>query len=453
MIPVTTPAAMEAFDDAHRDQLDQLIAAAGWQVARQAIAMLGGSYGRRIVVIAGPGNNGADGRVAARLLRARGVRVGVVDPGASLGGARPDLVIDAAFGTGLSRPYVPGPVDPAIPVLAVDVPSGLDGLTGEAVGEPLRADRTVTFVAAKPGLFLGDGPSHCGEVVLADLGFTWRGGADPHTDIGLLTAADAATWWPQRDRSAHKWNHAVWVIGGSPTMPGAPRLAALGAQRSGASYVRVSVPGVADAGGPIETVGWPLDAAGWGSTIASASERIAAVVIGPGLGRDASTLDQVRASIAGLVEGSVPTVVDADGLGAVVGTRLAPSCVVTPHDGEFQTLTNRPVPADRLLAVRQLAKEMNATVLLKGPTTVVAAPHGPARFVTSGDARLATAGSGDVLSGMIAALLSYGLEPLDAASLAAWVHGRAGRSGPRCGMTAADIAEAIPTAVLCATSG
>lgn len=444
MIPVATPAEMAAYDRANLANMDRLIVAAGWWVARNAIEMMGGTYGRRVVVIIGPGNNGADGAVAERLLSGRGVAVSSVSPGAPIDHRRPDLVIDAAFGMGLARPYVSAPVDPCVPVLAVDIPSGLDGLTGQVNGSVLKAARTVTFVAAKPGLFLGEGPALAGEIVVADLGI-------PHVatngELALVTASDVAIRWPRRRREAHKWHHAVWIIGGGVTMTGAPRLAALGAQRAGAGYVRLSVPGVDAPDAPIEAVLAPLAPAGWGEQVALDSERIDAVVIGPGLGRSDQNLADARMAIGGLVNASVPMVIDADALGAIADVSLGPQCVLTPHDGEYATLTGHDVPTDRVGAVRELAATTNATVLLKGPTTLVAAPDGRVHFIISGDARLATAGSGDVLSGMIGALLSYGLDGFDAASMAAWLHGQAAGTGPVIGLTASGIAARVPAVI------
>lgn len=451
MIPVATPTAMAAYDEDNRDRMAQLIAEAAWHVARNAIEMMGGSYGRRVVVVAGPGNNGADGNKAAEILSRRGVGVCVVGPGAPLRGPRPDLVIDAAFGVGLSRSYEPTPIDPGIEVLAVDVPSGLDALTGTLCDGAWRATRTVTFVATKPGLYLGHGPQYGGEIVVADLSVPYVAAPEPRASIGLVTQADAARLWPRRARTSHKWNHAVWVIAGTKTMTGAARLAALGAQRGGASYVRVSVPGVDEPPVPTEAVVVPLGPEEWGPTLERELQRVASVVIGPGLGRSAATVTAAKETIACLARRHVPTVIDADGLAAVSITAsssrnevLTPTCVLTPHDGEYRQLTGHVVGDDRLGAAQDLAEAMNATVLLKGPTTVVAAPDGRTRLITSGDARLATAGSGDVLSGLIAAVLSYGVEPLEAASIAAWVHGRAATVGALVGMTASDVAAQVP---------
>lgn len=254
MIPVVTPVEMAAIDADAPQQVDDLIDRAARAVAREAIRMLGGVYGRRVAVVAGPGNNGADGRVAARHLEQRGVRVRVIDVAetpARIDGV--DLVIDAAFGTGLSRPYSFPCVEPGVAILAVDIPSGVDGLTGELVGAPASADRTVTFAALKPGLLLEPGRSHCGDVVVTDIGLDVS-----RASVFATEHADLAAWVPPRPADDHKWRTAVRVIGGSVGMEGAGYLAAAAAQRVGAGLVQLASPGgVADAG-PVEAVGHPL---------------------------------------------------------------------------------------------------------------------------------------------------------------------------------------------------
>jgi NAD(P)H-hydrate repair Nnr-like enzyme with NAD(P)H-hydrate epimerase domain len=208
------------------------------QVARSALDLLGGGYGRVAVVIAGKGNNGADGRVAAAALRRRGVQVKIFDA-AALPAVLPlaDLVIDAAYGTGFRGKW-PAPDVGATPVLAVDVPSGVDALTGVVSGRVLRADRTITFQALKPGLLFGAGASLAGHLEVADVGLEL-----PVVNQHLLGAADVAAWWPRRAIDAHKWRGAVRVIGGSTGMVGAARLCAEAAARGGAGLVKLSVPG------------------------------------------------------------------------------------------------------------------------------------------------------------------------------------------------------------------
>lgn len=431
---------MAAIDAVAPEPVDVLIGRAGAALAAEARRMLGGTYGRRVVVVAGKGNNGNDGRVAAERLRRVGVRTAVVPPGP---GPLPpcDLVIDAAYGTGFRGTYDAPDPGPA-PVLACDIPSGVDGLTGEVSAGAVRADRTVTFAALKPGLLLGAGRHRAGAVTVADIGLDCA-----RARAHLVEPADVARWLPARPPDAHKWRTAVWVVGGSPGMTGAPVLAATAAARAGAGYVRLSSPGVPPPlpGAPVEVVGTPLDASGWAEAVLAGVERFRAVVVGPGLGDHGA--GEVRRLVA---ESIVPVVVDGDGLRAL-GTDCAraghPTTVLTPHDGEFERLSgHRPGP-DRIDAARRLAAATNAVVLLKGPTTVVARPDGEVLVVTAGDARLATAGTGDVLSGVIAALLARGLDPFRAAAAGAFLHGTAAALGPADGLIASDVAAALPAAL------
>lgn len=446
MIPVVTPEEMGAIDRAAPEPVEVLIGRAGHAVARAALQVLGGGYGRRVAVLAGPGNNGNDGRDAARRLRQRGVRVAVHDLGAlpaRIDGV--DLVVDAVLGTG-ARPGFDAPrVAPGIPVLAVDLPSGLDGLTGEAGDGVLPAVRTVTFGALKPGLVLGRGPELAGDVTVADICLDTSAAR-----AGLVTDADVAAHLPARAHDTHKWRAAVWVLAGSPGMTGAAHLTARGAQRAGAGYVRLSTPGLDDdPRRPTEAVGTPLPAQGWAEAVLADVDRFRAVAVGPGLGRSDASAAEVRRLLQGL---RVPVVVDGDGLhalgsepAAVLAGRSAPT-VLTPHDGEARQLLGGPVPADRCAAARDLAARCGAVVLLKGPTTVVADPDGQVLLATAGDARLATAGTGDVLTGVVAALLATGVEPVWAAAAAAHLHGRAGVLGFPRGLVAGDLPDLIPHA-------
>ncbi|QGG93899.1 NAD(P)H-hydrate dehydratase [Actinomarinicola tropica] len=446
MIPIVTPAEMGAIDRAAPEPVEVLIGRAGAATARAALRMLGGGYGRRVAVLAGPGNNGHDGRDAARRLARRGVRVVVHELGdlpARIDGV--DLVVDAALGTG-ARPGFDAPqVAAGIPVLAVDLPSGVDGLTGEAGDGVLAADRTVTFAALKPGLLLGRGRELAGAVEVADIGLDTTA-ARAH----LVTDADVARLVPSRPTDAHKWHAAVWVVAGSPGMTGAAHLTARAAQRAGAGYVRLSTPGLDDdPGRPTEAVGTPLPSDGWADAVLADAERFRALALGPGLGRASDTADEVRRLLGAL---ETPVVVDGDGLhalgddpAAVLADRPGPT-VLTPHDGEAQRLLGHPVPADRLDAGRGLAARTGSVVLLKGPTTVVAGPDGRALVVTAGDARLATAGTGDVLTGVVAALLAVGTDPLGAAAAGAHLHGRAGVLGFPRGLVAGDLPDLLPHA-------
>lgn len=445
MIPVLSVAEMAAVDAAASVPVDVLIERAGSAVARAALDMLGSAYGKRVTVIAGKGNNGADGRVAARRLARRGVRVHVIEAADAV--ARiddADLVIDAAFGTGFRGEYT-APDTGAVPVLAVDIPSGVHGDTGEAAAGAAWADATVTFAALKPGLVLGDGPARAGVVQVVDIGLdTARAAAH------LVEDGDVAAWVPPRDPSAHKWASAVCVIGGSPGLYGAPGLAAAAAHRGGAGNVRMAVPGGAPAGPPkpISALGADLPRHGWERDALSAVKRCHAVVLGPGLGLDPGVLSDAAAVVAAA---TVPIVVDADALRAEVvgrpGTGRAGPVIVTPHDAEFARLAGHAPSGDRIGDVRALAAALDAVVLLKGPTTVVAAPDGRVLLVTSGDQRLATGGTGDVLSGLVGAFCARGAAPFEAAAAAAHVHGRAASLAPAEGMVAADLIDLIPRAL------
>ena len=244
--------------------------------------MLGGTYGRVVNVIAGNGNNGADGRVAGELLAAAGVAVRVFEAASSLESLPPaDLVVDAAYGTGFHGDWV-APQVGDVRVLAVDIPSGVDGLTGAAVPGTLPAATTVTFAALKPGHLLGDGKRLAGNVTVADIGLDVSS-ARAH----VVERADVAGWWRPRPADAHKWTRAVRVVAGSPGMTGAASLAAVAAMRAGAGIVWLSTPGDASPRAElVEVVGRPCPADGWGDEVASELKRFGALVIGPGLGLD-----------------------------------------------------------------------------------------------------------------------------------------------------------------------
>jgi hydroxyethylthiazole kinase-like uncharacterized protein yjeF len=427
VIPVLTPAEVRAIDAAAPEPVEVLIARAGAAVAAEAVDLLGGAYGRRVVVVAGKGNNGADGRVAADRLRRRGASVLVVDA-AECPELLPasDLVIDAAYGTGFRGSWdAPSPA--GAPVLAVDIPSGVDALTGEAGDSTMTAVRTVTLAGAKPGLLLGRGADLAGEVVVADIGLD-------ASAAGAWLLEDDDVMLPARPRRTHKWKAAVWVVAGSPGMSGAATLCARAAQRAGAGYVRAS-PGE---GAPVEAVSAPLPVDGWGDELA----RFGAVVVGPGLGRAHDDLIRQLVSTA-----TVPCVVDGDGLTALgrdAAGFVRPTTVLTPHDGEFARLAGSSPGADRFAAARSLAVELGCIVLLKGSTTIVADAGGRVLVAAAGDARLATAGSGDVLAGVIAGFVAAGVPPFEAAAWAAHVHGLAGQLGPVRGLVAGDLVDRLP---------
>ena len=446
MQPVLTVAEMQAVDarGLETTPLDELVARAGTAVALAALDLLGGAYGRRVVVVAGKGNNGADGRVAAGLLARRGARVTVVAPGEvdriGFDGPPVDLVVDAAFGTGFRGAYDAPAVAPGVPVLAVDIPSGVAGDTGAAAGRVLPARRTVTFVAAKPGLLQWDGRGLAGDVRVVDIGLP----VGPH-GIDRVEDADVGAWLPARHPDGNKWGAAVLVVAGSPGMTGAASLCARGAYRAGSGMVRLGVPGGRLADLPAtEAVGVELPADGWAGDALEVASRCRATVVGPGIGRAKGTGAQVRWLVA---HSPTPVVVDADGLSVLgrVDRRLESSApvVLTPHDGEYERLVGAMPGPDRVAAARRLASVAGTVVLLKGPTTAVADPWGRVLLATSGTPSLASAGTGDVLSGMIAAFLARGMPPLEAAALAAHVHGRAGSAGHRAGLVAGDVPDLV----------
>ena len=449
MIPIVTPDEMRAVDAAASEPTSVLIDRAGRAVARAAVQMMGGTYGRTVHVIAGPGNNGADGRVAASVLAAKGVSVQVHDAFA-LPRVLPaaDLVIDAAYGTGLRETWNPPDVGDT-PVLAVDVPSGVNALTGEAIGRVLAATRTVTFAALKPGLLLPPGSELAGELELADIGL--GAAAAAHAHAHLVQSDDVAAWVPTRTATAHKWCAAVRVVAGSVGMTGAAQLAANAAIRAGAGMVHLSAPGTLVVQAPVEVVQRPLPLKGWAREVLDSLDRFQALVVGPGLGRDDETTAQARLLA---VDAPIATVIDGDGLfamawnadGAValLQRRTAPT-VLTPHDGEYALLTGTKPGHDRMVAARRLAADTGCVVLLKGSATVVADPDGQVLMVATGDERLATAGTGDVLSGIIAALLASGVPAFRAAAAGAWLHGQAAQLAPARGMVASDIADHLPT--------
>jgi len=446
MEAIITPTEMRAIDAAAPEPVEVLIERAGLAVARAAVELLGRRYGARVLVVAGKGLNGADGRVAARFLQRQGVRCVAVDAAdrpVGVGWAEGfDLVIDAAYGTGFRGEYEAPDVGATL-VLAVDIPSGVDGLTGQALGHSVRAAATVTFAALKPGLLLHPGRGLAGRVQVADIGLDTSG-----TRAWHLGPDDLAARWPRADATTHKWRRAVWIVGGGRAMPGAPSLAAAGAARAGAGYVAVSVPGLDAAGPPIpvEAVLRPVSDSvsgeGWAEEILAGHERFAALVIGPGLATDKATGRAVRAVVA--ATGDRPLVLDGGAIDAIVADpsalagRTVPA-VLTPHDGELSRLLGQRPGPDRLAVARSVAAALGAVVLSKGPTTVAAHPDGRVLVSTAGDQRLATAGTGDVLAGVVGAGLAGGLDPLYAAGLGAELHGRAAGRGRAVGFVAGDL--------------
>jgi NAD(P)H-hydrate epimerase len=421
---------------------ETLVHRAGTAAAHAALRLMGGAYGRRVVVVAGKGSNGADGRVAASALVRRGARVAVA--GAAEAPAELpecDLVIDAAYGTGFRGSYDAPRSPGAAAVLAVDLPSGIDADSGEASGRPVQADATVTFAALKPGLLQGEGPARSGRVQVADIGIGF-----PVPRTLLVEDADAAIL-PPRQRGGNKWNYAVGVAAGSTGMEGAAVLCTRGAMAAGAGMVRLGPPGDPAAAWPTEAVRVHLPAQHWAEPFLEAAVKCKAVVIGPGLGTDPGTAEEIRAVVAAV---PVPVVIDADALTALgdagaaralLGRRTAPA-VLTPHDGEYARMAGQPPGGDRLDAARRLAAATGAIVLLKGSLTAIAAPVDTAPDVLlsgAGRPSLATAGSGDVLSGIIGAFLARGLPAHEAAALGAHLHGQAAGMGPAQGLVAGDL--------------
>lgn len=469
MIPVLTPEEMAAHDRraiAAGTPVATLMERAGAAVAWQLRHLLGGTYGRRVVAVCGKGNNGGDGIVAARRLREWGARVEVIELAVGVERERTrraldraDAVVDGMFGTGF-RGRLEG--DPAwladelgeagAPVVAIDIPSGVDGLTGAVTGPTVSAAATVTFAALKPGLVLEPGRSRAGRVSVADIGIDVTDAA-----IGVTTGSDVWAWLPARARDAHKWSvGGVMVVGGSAGMTGAPMLVSHAAMRAGAGIVHCGVPG-ADAaaraaGSEVITRALPATDDGAlaepaaGAVLADA-DRFGALVVGPGLGR----ADATRAAVLGMLRGAArPVVLDADALNVLGGdlaplrARAAPT-VLTPHEGEYARLESGPPGADRVAAARRLADAARAVVLLKGPTTVIAEPDGGRVALNpTGGPWLATAGTGDVLAGIVGALLARGVPPFEAAAAAAWVHGRAADVAGHTGLVAGDLVTALP---------
>jgi len=400
-----------------------LIRRAGTAVALEAQRLLGSCYGARVAVLAGPGLNGDDGRVAANWLRARGAKVTVLDATQAPSSIRDvELVIDAAYGLGCSRPYVAPEVEPEVLVLAVDLPSGVDADSGEVLGSPLRATVTLALGALKPAHVTGDATAYVGRLAFAGLGIV-EGSRD-----GLVEDRDL-THFVTGDASDHKWRHAVEVLAGSTSMPGAAELVTRGALASGASMIRLLSRGsVAE----LVTLAPEIVRVSDGTVDA----RCRAIVAGPGLGPDAASWLRPL-----LVNVSAFVVLDADALQPEFVRDVAPhngTWILTPHEAEFERLAGRTSGSDRLNATRNLAKELGCVVLLKGPLTIIAAPDGTTRIVNSGSAALATAGTGDVLAGLIAGALARGHAPLDAAAWSAHLHGRAGSCLPPYG-TATDV--------------
>jgi hydroxyethylthiazole kinase-like uncharacterized protein yjeF len=437
----------------------ELMEAAGRAVARAAMRRF---RPVRTLVLAGPGNNGGDGYVAARLLEDAGWPVaaaplapprpggdaaraaarwrGPVLPFSVAEVARAGLVIDAVFGAGLSKP-VQGLAAEVLsaaraPVLAVDVPSGVDGATGAVRGFAPRAALTVTFFRRKPGHLLLPGREFCGETVLAQIGLP----------ASVLPAIAPRAWrngpwlWrlPRPDAASHKYARGHVAVAAGPGLTGAARLAASAARRAGAGLLTVAAPDPATAA---------LLRAGEAGVMVSedragllADSRIGVWVIGPGLPPGAATLAVLRETVAA----GRQVVADAGALRAAGGdpAALAGCAVITPHAGEFAAVFGA-TGANRPEAARRAAAATGAVVLLKGADTVVAAPDGRVAINDNAPPWLATGGTGDVLAGLAAGLLAQTMSPFEATCAAAWLHGEAARRlGP--GLLAEDLPRIVP---------
>lgn len=457
-----------------------LMRRAGEAVARAARRMI--PAGAPILVLCGPGNNGGDGFVAAALLSEEGHAVAVALLGARealggdaaqasrtwtgpvlpIAGAEPEraaLVVDALFGSGLARDLGGGAAAlvrrvnvAGRPVLAVDIPSGIDSDTGQARGAAVRATATVTFACRKPGHVLLPGRVHCGPVETADIGI----GEGTIATVGSRLAANHPDIWtaafPRPALDAHKYRrgHAL-VLSGDAVHTGAARMTARAALRIGAGLVTLASPGDALAVNAAHLTAIMLRRCDGPEDLAAAlsDPRFNAVALGPALGVGPGTRALVEAALAA----DRALVLDADALTSFAGAAEAfrrgrtQPLVLTPHEGEFGRLfagdTAVTEPPSKVERARRAAERTGALVVLKGPDTVIAAPDGRAAINENGSAYLATAGSGDVLAGLVAGLLAQGMLGFEAAAAAVWLHAEAGRRfGP--GLIAEDLAERLP---------
>jgi ADP-dependent NAD(P)H-hydrate dehydratase / NAD(P)H-hydrate epimerase len=461
----------------------ELMEKAGAAVARAVLRRH--PPGSRVVVVAGPGNNGGDGFVAARHLAAAGMRVRVSligardrlkgDAARAAGGwngeiaasvdvAGAAVIIDALFGAGLDRP-IAGAALAAVeainaagcPVVAVDLASGINGTTGAVMGAAVRASESITFFRKKPGHLLLPGRIHCGPVRVADIGIR----ASVLTAINPTTFENLPALWrslfPVPDIAGHKYGrgHAVVVSGGA-SHTGAARLAAMAALRAGAGLVTIASPRDAlavNAPAELAVMVRPVDDAPELEMLL-ADPRFNAVAIGPGAGVGAATREMVLAVLGG----ERAAVIDADGLtsfaqdGDAFFAALAANgrAVLTPHAGEFHRLfagalgsSDRAGGEAKTDVARAAARKAGAVVVFKGPDTVIAAPDGRAAINANAPPWLATAGTGDVLAGLVAGLLAQGMPPFEAACAAVWIHGEAADiAGP--GMISEDLAPLLP---------
>jgi ADP-dependent NAD(P)H-hydrate dehydratase / NAD(P)H-hydrate epimerase len=432
--PLYTAEEMRAAEAGH--DVDAMMQRAGAAVAEALARRF--PEARRIALHAGGGANGGDGRIAAEILRGQGREL--VDE-------RPDVVIDALLGTGLKG----APRDETsrlieqinaagVPVLAVDIPSGVNASTGEVAGVAVRADVTVTMHGPKVGVAVAPGRFHAGEVEVADIGL------EPGQTEHELVTPEILDEVPRRSARDNKYTAGhVLVVGGSRGMTGAPALAARAALRADAGYVTIAAP--AESLPVLETlvleaVKRPLE------QVFEAAERASAMAVGPGLGRGEDARALVRRLLA---EVQVPMVVDADALFELEPAAWPAARVLTPHEGELGRLLGRPsseIAAHRLESVREAAEKYRCVVVLKGEDSLVAAPGRGVLVAALGLPSLATAGTGDVLTGVTAAFLAKGMETQRAAATACAAQQLASHeASQRFGLVASDVVEALPRAL------
>ena len=432
--PLYSAEEMRAAESGH--DVDAMMQRAGAAVAEELVRRFPDA--RRVALHAGGGANGGDGRIAADILRARGREI--VEE-------QPDVVIDALLGTGLKgapRVETSRLIEEinggGAPVLAVDIPSGVNASTGEVAGAAVRADVTVTMHGPKVGLAVAPGRFLAGEVVVADIGLEAA-----ETEHRLVTPEILAAV-PRRSARDNKYTAGhVLVVGGSRGMTGAPALAARAALRADAGYVTIAAPG--DALPVLETlvleaVKRPLE------QTFDAAAKANAMAVGPGLGRGAEAKAFVRRL---LTEVELPAVVDADALFELERAEWPAPRVLTPHEGELGRLLGREskeIAAHRVVAVQEAAERFDAVVVLKGEDSLVAAPGRGVLVCALGLPSLSTAGTGDVLTGVTAAFLAKRLEPQRAAAAACAAQQLASREAEqRFGLVASDVVEALPKAL------
>ncbi|MFL6016108.1 MAG: NAD(P)H-hydrate dehydratase [Gaiellaceae bacterium] len=432
LLPLYTADEMRAAEQGH--DVEAMMERAGRAVADEVLRRYPDA--RRIAAVCGKGANGGDGRIALRVLAEAGRETGEETDGA-------DVVIDALFGTGFDG----APRDDAaraierinaagVPVVAVDLPSGVNASSGEVEGAVVDADVTVTMHAPKVGLAVAPGRFRAGDVVVADIGIAAR-----ETEHSLVVEEILRLVPRKRGEDTKYTAGSVLVVGGAPGTTGAVCLAAEAAFRADAGYVAVATHAgampVVEAR-VLEAVKAPLE------RVDELAKRASAVALGPGLGRGEEQRVLVRRLLAEL---DVPAVVDADALFELESGDWRAPRVLTPHSGELGRLLGEEsswVDAHRLEAVRRAVERFRCVVLLKGSDTIIGAPGESTLVVTAGTPGLATAGSGDVLTGILASFLAKGVEPRLAAAAAAFAHGRAAELGPERGLIASDLVEALP---------